>query len=195
MDVGPGRKSGDDVAIYSQSWLELENWPRLIVNHDFEILWSNSAADGLLSGRQGLGKRGGRLHATNPAGNDALEELLKGTESGPSILSIERPTRDGWLLLRACRLGGPTAKVFGIGVTEATEQNRASYEHLDKAFGLTKAEHRVLLALLDGNDAEALATMHGVSVETTRSQIRSIYVKVGVGSRERLFARLQHFRA
>jgi DNA-binding CsgD family transcriptional regulator len=33
-----------------------------------------------------------------------------------------------------------------------------------------------------------------VSIETTRSHIKSIYAKVGVKSRERLFARLQGFR-
>lgn len=167
----------------------------MIVNREFDLLWSNSAADLVLSGRQGLEIRGRGLCPTDPADNDALVNLLNGTKTGSSILCINRPRRDGWLLLRARCLDWPASNVFGITVAEATEQNRASYEHLDTAFGLTKAEHRVLLALLDGNEAEALAAMHGVSVETTRTHIRSIYMKVGVGSRERLFARLQHFRA
>ena len=184
-----------DVAHYARSWLEMESGPRIIVNRGLEILWSNSAADTVLSGRKGLAKRGARLLAPTPAANDSLETLLTDAESAPSIMSIARAGGDGWLLLRASRLDAPTSDVFGISITEASEHSRASYEHLDTAFALTKAEHRVLLDLLDGNEVEALAAMHGVSVETTRSHIRSIYVKVGVRSRERLFARLQHFRA
>jgi DNA-binding CsgD family transcriptional regulator len=189
------REVSHDTAVYSRSWLEKDRGPRAIVDRELSILWSNVAADLLLSDRQGLAERGGRLHAMDPAGNDALEDLLKGAESGHSTACIERPNRDGWLVLRACHLEGPPSLVFGIGITEASEGSRVTYQHLDVVFGLTKAEHRVLLALLDGNDAETLAAQRGVSVETARSQIRSIYLKVGVGSRERLFARLQHFRA
>ena len=190
-----GTSASGNIAHYARSWLEVESGPRIIVSRGLEILWSNSAADTLLSGRQGLAKRGARLLGPTSAANDSLEILLTDAEAGPSILSIARSGGEGWLLLRASRLEGPTSVVFGISITEASEHSRSTYEHLDTAFALTKAEHRVLLDLLDGNDAEALAAMHGVSVETTRSHIRSIYAKVGVRSRERLFARLQNFRA
>ena len=81
-----------------------------------------------------------------------------------------------------------------LSLTVAGGDHRHCYRHLDEAFQLTRAEHRVLQDLLAGNEAELLSAQHGVSIETTRSHIKSIYTKVGVKSRERLFARLQGFR-
>jgi DNA-binding CsgD family transcriptional regulator len=44
-------------------------------------------------------------------------------------------------------------------------------------FGLTKAEAEVAVALSDGGTAEDVARRRGVSLETVRSQIRSILGK------------------
>lgn len=159
------------------------------------IYWLNVAADRLLATRPGLEVRSGGLHATDAANNDALRQLLDRVIFGASTLCIERPERDGWILMRARCLDSSASTCIGLSLAEATERNRRSYEHLDTAFGLTKTEHRVLLALLAGNDADALAAMHHVSVETIRTHIRGIYQKVGVRSREGLFARLQPFQA
>lgn len=85
--------------------------------------------------------------------------------------------------------------MFCLSLTVAGGDHRHCYRHLDEAFQLTRAEHRVLQDLLAGNEAELLSAQLGVSIETTRSHIKNIYTKVGVKSRERLFARLQGFRA
>jgi DNA-binding CsgD family transcriptional regulator len=59
---------------------------------------------------------------------------------------------------------------------------------------LTRAEHRVLLELLHGQEADALTKLLGVSIETVRSHIRNIYGKLEVNSREQLFFKTQTFR-
>jgi DNA-binding CsgD family transcriptional regulator len=187
--------AGNEAADYALSWLETDSQPRAIVNGQHAILWSNIAAGRLFADRQGMEIRGGFLHPTDAMNQAALRNFLGRAASGLATWCIERPKRDGWVLMRARPLDWPSSATFGICFTEATERNRARYDHLDTAFGLTRAEHRVLLDLLDGNDADTLAARHGVTVDTTRTHIRSIYLKVGVSSRERLFARLQAFRA
>lgn len=194
-DTDQSGPAAQDAAAYALSWLEIDSQARAIVNDLQAILWSNIAADLLLADRQGVETRGGFLHPTDSMKEDALRTFLRSADSGASSWCIERPKRDGWVLMRARRLGWPASGVIGICFAVATDRSSAHYEHLDTAFGLTKAEHRVVLDLLDGNDAETLAGRHGVSVETTRTHIRSIYQKMGVSSRERLFARVQAFRS
>jgi DNA-binding CsgD family transcriptional regulator len=47
---------------------------------------------------------------------------------------------------------------------------------------------------MDGAGADAIARDVGVGIETVRTHIRRIYNKLGIGSREELFARLSPFR-
>jgi DNA-binding CsgD family transcriptional regulator len=51
----------------------------------------------------------------------------------------------------------------------------------------------VLLQMIDGRTADEIAGDLAVSVETTRSHIRSIYGKLNVSSREAMFRRIQPF--
>lgn len=54
---------------------------------------------------------------------------------------------------------------------------------LQNAYGLTPAEARVAIALLEVYSAKGVANYLGVSFNTVRTQIREIYAKLGVNSR------------
>jgi len=56
---------------------------------------------------------------------------------------------------------------------------------LQNAFGLTAAEARVAIALLEHSSAKEVAASFGGSPLTVRTQIRSIYAKLGVDTRIR----------
>lgn len=58
-----------------------------------------------------------------------------------------------------------------------------SPELLQKTHGLTPAEARVAIALLEGSSAREVANYLGVSFNTVRTQIKEIYAKLGVNSR------------
>ena len=58
-------------------------------------------------------------------------------------------------------------------------------ELLQNAHGLTPAEARVAIALLEGSSAKGVANYLGVSFNTVRTQIREIYTKLGVDTRAR----------
>lgn len=56
-------------------------------------------------------------------------------------------------------------------------------ELLQNAYGLTPAEARVAITLLEVYSAKGVANYLGVSFNTVRTQIREIYAKLGVNSR------------
>ena len=60
-----------------------------------------------------------------------------------------------------------------------------SPELLQIAHGLTPAEARVAITLLEGSSAREVADCLGVSFNTVRTQIKEVYAKLGVGSRAR----------
>lgn len=58
-------------------------------------------------------------------------------------------------------------------------------ESLQSAFGLTPAEVRVAIALLEGSSAREVADYLKVSPHTVRAQLKQIYAKLGVDTRAR----------
>ena len=68
-------------------------------------------------------------------------------------------------------------------VIDPTRQQRPTYDILRGLFGLTPAECRVALLLGDGHTPKVIAGMVGVSIDTIRSQIKSIFSKTGVSAR------------
>jgi DNA-binding CsgD family transcriptional regulator len=177
-------------------WLAGDTSARIIVDGLHNLLWGNPLAEALLDSRPGVEIRGGVLVVIDPSRQPGLRDFVQGAGSAPTSFCLVHPRGDGWLLIRCQRVEavGPSLFCLSLRVAGAADMD-ASYQHLDEAFVLTKAEHRVLRDLLAGNEAESLSALHGVSIETTRSHIKSIYAKVGVTSRERLFARVQGFRA
>jgi DNA-binding CsgD family transcriptional regulator len=66
---------------------------------------------------------------------------------------------------------------------------------LTESFALTQAEIRVALALLNGASPRHAAAMFGVSLNTVRSQMASIFGKTGTAGQaelSRLMLRLAH---
>ncbi|SDU30443.1 helix-turn-helix transcriptional regulator [Halopseudomonas salegens] len=65
---------------------------------------------------------------------------------------------------------------------------------LRAGFDVTAAEARVAILLADGLSPQAIARQRDVSVNTVRSQLRSLYDKLGVSRQSELAARLRPLR-
>ena len=65
-------------------------------------------------------------------------------------------------------------------VTDPARRQRPPQELLRTLYGLTPAECRVSLLLSDGHAPKHIAEMAGVSFDTVRTQIKSIFSKTGV---------------
>ena len=65
-------------------------------------------------------------------------------------------------------------------ITDPLQRSRQAPEILRERYGLTPAECRVTMLLLDGKAPKEIAGEAGVTIDTVRSQIRSIFGKTGV---------------
>lgn len=83
---------------------------------------------------------------------------------------------------------GPRVLVVVRGMEKESTQLAAA---LQTAFSLTATEAQIALQLANGKTPEAVANQRGVSVGTIRSQMKSIYSKLGVRTQVELTARLR----
>jgi DNA-binding CsgD family transcriptional regulator len=83
---------------------------------------------------------------------------------------------------------------FGIWFHRAGRDFKPVYAGLDRAFGFTSAEQRVMARLLEGDSIPRIAGALKLSVETIRSHVRNIYAKMDVSSRAEMFSLVRAFR-
>jgi DNA-binding CsgD family transcriptional regulator len=184
-----------EIADLLQRWAERETTPRVLVDEELAILWSNPPAERELAKRRDLESRDDTLSVTDPSYQATLASFVGSATSDLSSMCIPCGDGDGHLLFRCREVsidGG--RRFFGMVFYRSGSEYSTVYADLDQVFNLTHAEHRVLLQLLEGHTADQIATGMNVSIETTRSHIRQIYLKLDVTSREGMFSRLRPYR-
>ena len=192
----PATPRADDnlAAALALDWIEHDLMPRVIVADDLAILWSNIAGRSLLAQKRDLEERSGILSTVDRSKQPGLARFVTSAEVAVSSWAFKRSDGDGHLLFRAQRIDWGGGGMFGICFFGSGSEFHVRYADLDTVFGLTPAEHRVLLDMLEGFEADRLSEIHAVSIETTRTHIRNIYAKLQVRSREALFHRLRPYR-
>lgn len=144
-----------------------------------------------LSARQELGTErllrisAGRLHAPCAEGRlssalaDAarrgVRHVVELRSSADRIFAVVLPMRDS--------AGGCTVAVF---IGRRTGSSELSLELLGISAGLTGAERRVLADLASQQKPTRIAKSRQVTISTVRTQIASLYAKLGVRSQQEL---------
>lgn len=135
-----------------------------------------------------------RLVCIDQAQDPGFRDFLAAVSETPSVWLCRGETHH--LLVRAelVPLADEDALIGVILIS--TDQPRSDYLWADFGglFGLTPSEVEVVKLLIAGQRAEEAATSLGISLETVRTHIRRAYVKLGINSREQLFALLSAFR-
>lgn len=192
--AAPAAATAAVVAGAAIAWLDADALPRAIVDEELTILWANPAARRLLHDKTGIEERGGCLIASDPIHHVRLLKLVRSRGGEMLTCCIPLMGSNGHLLIRGRALPCVESPMYGLQLVRTDGAGHATYRDLDTAFGLTPTEHRVLLSLLSGKEADRLTQEMGISIETVRSHIRSFYVKLEVNSREQMFAKAQPFR-
>jgi len=163
----------------------------ILLRSDMLIIFSNRAAERILSAGNGLKCPQGRLLAGDSIESQRLQQLVsravatakgKGLSAAGSI-SISRRRLPALRLtisptgLDISSTGVAHAVVF---ISDCEKRNGANRVNLSAAFRLTPAECRVAILLGDGLAPRKIAGTIGVSENTVRSQVKSIYSKIGV---------------
>jgi DNA-binding CsgD family transcriptional regulator len=188
--------SAEGVALDSgvfEQWLDNDRPDRVLVDRNGKVLWCRVSQKGEFDGishADVLAKV--RVGATLPS--DLLLPILNAgslADSGGTRLAlIEDHERCLSLIGHVIALGKP--KVGPLGVTIATYRGLSDMIRADlkRIWDLSVGEVRILAMTFQGLTVQDISTQADISIDTVRTHIRHIYAKVGVSSREGLFAAL-----
>lgn len=131
----------------------------------------------------------GALHSRDRARAPVTRTLVLRPEDDPlapvllDLMSL--PAREHALGFQPCVL----ATLRGV-----SRRDVAFSQHLRTAFGLTQSEADIALQMADGDSRETIAAGRGASIETVRSQVKSLFAKLGVRRTGELTAKLNRLR-
>lgn len=158
----------------------------MMVGAELELLWSNAAALALMSRRGAVSLGDNRLILSQRRQEDSLRTFLANLADTVGLWILQAD--DAWLV-RAEAIAPADAPPVWLLTWQAMDQaDRYLWADIGEHLRLTPSETRVLLKLLDGSTVEQASGQLSVSVQTTRTHVRRIYAKLGVKSREQLFA-------
>ena len=154
----------------------------------------NRQAEALIDSGEVLAIRNGRITAADPMAAADLDRLLSTASSrrlreppGGEIelrsgarsfyLSVFPITVDSHLIPRSGVL---------LTITDPATRPQSRNRLLSALFGLTASEIRVAMMLVAGFETRKIASRVGVSYDTVRFQLKSIYEKMGVARQSQL---------
>lgn len=191
---GSNKFSGDDGAPpvfrgelrlaldFAARWLWRDGRPRMVIRRRREIVWCNPAARRLLAAPAPLVIRHDMLCPAAGVDIDPVDGFLDRLGSASSRFQVMDTETDRGVLLTAWAdlIDGEQAAFIEFGLRELPFDCRDS--GMAEAFGLTKAECRIVDALAVMEAPSKIAERLEVSVHTVRTHIRRIYTKLKVRS-------------
>ena len=171
----------------------------IILGPDGTALYSNPVADSLLKRHPGLVLNGGRPQAHFAHENRRLQAMLDDLAlADPAdidrhdlALGLHHPERDQPLNVVLATLNAPYGEHADMArgnvalyLCDPASRFHFSLDTLHALYDLTPAEARVAMALTNGQTPKQIAESQGVVVDTVRSQLKSLYVKMGVNKQQ-----------
>lgn len=163
------------------------------------VVTTNEAAQRVLAEQDGLALRQGRLACADRGCDRRLADAVDAAATGRAHggdLAVVRPSGRRPYLVSVVPLSAPAAEGSGLrAVGYVFEPDHAMPPAVDLRlavfFGLTPAERRVAVQVLQDCSPAEIAAHCGVSPETVRSQIKSLFAKTGTSRQSQLVRRLR----
>ncbi|WP_292106882.1 helix-turn-helix transcriptional regulator [Brevundimonas sp.] len=162
-----------------------------------KLLDLNLAGDALSRSDSEIQIAGGHFAFSDKARTGSLRAFLASESFGAA----------GWSYRRACgsivvihvewlppALGDAGDPPVALTFQPADLSERYVWADFAPYFDITRSEAAIVKRLIGGQTPLAVAEALNVSIETVRTHIRRIYNKLGVSSREQLFATIALFR-
>lgn len=169
----------------------------LIVDAKGKILHLNQAAESMLDNtRSDLSGRSGRLSAIDPADKTKLLSLIAGATTSPASGGAMLMKGDIARQLFVTPLPATSSFVrdwqMPLALVLVTDAGKAlsTLELIGKLYHLSPAELRLASALLSGKSPEEYARDANVTMNTIRSQLKSLFSKTGTHRQSELVALL-----
>jgi DNA-binding CsgD family transcriptional regulator len=163
----------------------------ILLGRTGQVVLMNRAASALVSEGDGLLATRTGLRAERPAESPLLEKAIRqaastsnghGLSLGGTVLVSRRARPPLQIVVSPIRNSPIESEAVAaiVFVTDPLQRQRPTQDVLRVRFGLTPAEGRVALLLSDGHAPRQIANMVGVTDNTVRSQIKSVFSKTGV---------------
>lgn len=164
------------------------------------IAVANVAAHDAADSSGAVSLAGGRVALSSPAANADFQALVtrtlstilqQGQSDGGQMVVAKRSAK-GCLLIEAMPIrddgicDGDRIRGCAVFIIDPAQSQIVSLEGISRIFGLTDAEQQVATALVNGSELRDVAEARGVSLETARSQLKSVFRKTGAPSQNNL---------
>ena len=176
-----------------EQWLERDTPDRILVDRQGKVVWCHIKKDHFGTKAHNILQ----LYAIEVGLVLPTELLLPILNAGnlaqagqTRVALIERKFGCGCMMARVTSLGDEKLGPFGVTIASyrgLTDDVRADFKRI---WDLSAGETRILAMTFQGLTVQDVAEASELSVETVRTHMRNIYIKVGVCSREALFATL-----
>jgi DNA-binding CsgD family transcriptional regulator len=157
-----------------------------------KVIFMNRSASAFVSEKDGLLATRDGLRAERAAESSLLQSTIrhtastlngKGVSSGGTVI-ISRRSRPP-LQIHVSPIRTPPAfcseRITAVAfINDPSRRQRPAQEMLRVVYGMTPAECRIALLLSDGRAPRQIAELVGVSFNTIRSQMKSIFAKTNV---------------
>lgn len=172
-------------------WLDRDPSPRMVIDAELRIMWSNASARTVFAGPAPVFVRRGTLCFEDPAGTDLWKQffLSLGGERVRSVVHCADGQKFAIVSAFAREVEGRRLAFVTISPVARPFDLRAC--GFVTYFNLTVAEAQVAQKLVDLLPPPAIAQALSISINTVRSHIRKVYAKVAVSSQTELL-RLAH---
>lgn len=185
----PSRQAGGDTpaagewtTAWLMGWLEHLAVGVLLLDRSRRLRYANRAAAAILRGRGKLWlDDAGHLQLRPPRLAADLARLMaqppgSGAERGARVLTLGETGAAAPLTIVVAGSDGADGTITLMLIDG---QPAVSTEALARLYGLTPAEAAVLGKLVRGQSASEIASCHGVSISTVRSQLKTLLSKTG----------------
>jgi DNA-binding CsgD family transcriptional regulator len=157
--------------------VDLLNLGILVLDHEGRTTFANRAAKALLQGRGGKDRREGRAAFDRIRAATARGEAAEGCFT-PSIanrkslivLSMPSPNNDSGT-------GAASSIVF---VADPTVEAELDLRPITRLYGLTRAETRLLQALVGGERVGTYAKQAGITLNTAKGYLKQLFIKTQI---------------
>lgn len=191
VNTGMKGRTTEQVNTFISSWLFDSPWPIALIDGELALLWCNKVAQTEIDEEKSFLILDGHLTLDSNELDAELRTFLDECDGEDRLFARKMAGKEE--ILARVRIISRTVDDCIAGISFFRPNARPPLRHpaFGKLFGLTKAEERVLLMLLDGASADSIAALLGTSLATVRKHVSNIYAKLQVRSREGLFARLR----
>ncbi len=168
----------------------------IFIDAQGQVSYCNQLAQQLLEKNQALSLIGGGLRAHYPQEQQRLTQLLQQLAASEieinseqaQAMTLHHPQRQLPLTLMISRLpvNDEVLEMFAergslaIYISDPEQGAQLTPEQLKSLYQLTPSEARVAIALVNGLELAQIASLHGTSVGTVRSQLGQVFTKMGV---------------